>query len=105
MSREPWIEAVMPRPQDGSFASEVWQAAMSGIVKAFSLGASWLRSHAKGYREIVGCDLREISLCSIGVNGLTLAYASTPTAAKSVDGLWLPDTFASRATRRCASAG
>src|ERR1035441_2397670 len=25
-----WIEAIMPRPQDGSFAAEVWQAAKGG---------------------------------------------------------------------------
>jgi HK97 family phage prohead protease len=90
-----YIEAVMPRPTDGSFAGEVWQAAKAGIVKAFSLGASWIRSHAKGYQEIVGCDLKEISLCSIGVNGLTLADAITPTAAKSIGGVWVPD-FAAR---------
>ena len=91
-----YIEAVMPRPPDGSFASEIWHAAKSGIVKAFSLGASWIRSHAKGYQEIVGADLRECSLCSIGVNGLTLADAITPTAAKSIGGVWLPDNFSTR---------
>jgi HK97 family phage prohead protease len=95
-SRGLWIEAVMPRPRDGTFAAEVWQAAKAGIVKAFSLGAAWLRSHAKGYQEIIGCDLREISLCSIGVNGLTLADAITPTTAKCIDGLWLRDDFSSR---------
>lgn len=91
-----WIEAVMPRPPDGTFAAEVWNAAKAGIVKALSLGAVWLRSHAKGFQEIIGADLRDISLCSIGVNGLTLADAITPTAAKCVGGVWLPDDFSSR---------
>jgi hypothetical protein len=91
-----WIEAVMPRPPDGTFAADVWSAAKAGIVKALSMGAAWLRSHAKGYQEVVGCDLREISLCSIGVNGLTLADAITPTAAKCVNGIWLPDDFSGR---------
>ena len=93
-----WIEAVMPRPQDGSFAAEVWQAAKRGIVKAFSLGRAGCDLTRRAFRrssEVVGCDLREMSLRGIGVNGLTLADA-TPTAAKSVGGIWLPDTFSSR---------
>jgi HK97 family phage prohead protease len=85
-----WIEAFMPRPPDGSFAAEVYNAAKTGLVKAFSLGASWLRSHRKGYPEIIGADLREISLASCGVNGETLADSVTPTQVKCVGDAYVP---------------
>jgi len=91
-----WIEAAMPRPRDGSFAAEVWQAAKSGIVKAFSLGASWVRSHAKGYQEVMAVTSARSAYVSIGVNGLTLADAITPTTAKCINGVWLPDSFAAQ---------
>jgi HK97 family phage prohead protease len=77
-----WVEALMPKPAGDGFAAEVWDAARSGLLKAFSLGASWLRSTARGFVEIIGADLREISICSIGVNGETYADSVTPTQVK-----------------------
>jgi HK97 family phage prohead protease len=85
-----YIEAFMPRPPDGSFAAEVYNAAKSGLVKAFSLGAKWLRSHRKGYPEIVGADIYECSLASVGVNGQTLADSVTPTQVKCIGDAYVP---------------
>jgi HK97 family phage prohead protease len=81
-ARGVWIEAIMPKPAGGGFAAEVWESAKSGLLKAFSIGGRFLRSTAKGFTEIIGCDMAEISICSVGVNGETYADSVTPTHVK-----------------------
>src|SRR5437588_6838338 len=46
-----WIEAVMPRPQAGTFASEVWDATKSGILKALSVNGKWFRKDRGTHQE------------------------------------------------------
>jgi HK97 family phage prohead protease len=84
-----FIKAVMPRPEPGTFASEVWNAAKEGLMRALSLGATWTRKDRGSYREIIDADCREISLCPISVGFDTVASAIVPTEAKALGGEWL----------------
>lgn len=84
-----WIKAVMPRPEPETFASEVWNAARDGLLRAFSLGARWTRVPRGDHNEIVKADMREISLCPISVGFDTVASSVVPTEAKCLGSEWL----------------
>ncbi len=87
-----FIEAVMPRPRDGTFLAEVYEAAKLGLLKALSIGGSWKRSYAKGYPEIIGADLQEISLASLGINPeTTISDPLSVQGVKAVGDLWVPN--------------
>jgi hypothetical protein len=81
-----FIEALMPRPEPGSFASEVWTAAKNGVLRAFSASGRWFRKDRGDHHEIHDCDLVELSLCPLAVNGEAFATEIVPTAVKCLGG-------------------
>jgi hypothetical protein len=90
-----FITALMPRPEPGTFASEVWNAAKDGLLRAFSASGRWFRKDRGDHNEIVDCDLVELSLCPIGVNPETFATEIVPTAVKCLSngGYMLPGAY------------
>lgn len=76
------MEALMPRPEPGTFQSEVWNPAKDGLLRAFSASGKWYRRDRGDHQEIHDCDLVELSICPIGVNPETYATEIVPTAVK-----------------------
>ncbi|MFI4977727.1 MAG: HK97 family phage prohead protease [Solirubrobacterales bacterium] len=86
-----WIEAIMPRPRDGSFGAEVWEAVKNGVLRAMSVGGAFFRNSKGSHNEVHGMRLDEISICPIAVSGSAFATAVTPTHVKCLaDGGYVP---------------
>ena len=71
-----WVEARLPRP-DGGLPRHYWNMVKAGVMRALSIGGVFTRDALK---RIVSCDLREISVASVGVNAGTLLSAQTAKA-------------------------
>lgn len=79
-----WVECLMPKPAPGGLASEIWDAAKNGILRAFSVGGKWFKQDKGSHNAIMDADLIEISLCNVGVNPDTFATAIAPTEVKCI---------------------
>jgi HK97 family phage prohead protease len=78
-----FVEALMPRPEPGTFSAEVWDAAKNGVLKALSGAGKWIRRDRGDHNEIVNCaELVEISLCPVAVNGQAFATSVEPSEVK-----------------------
>jgi HK97 family phage prohead protease len=90
-----FVEALLPRPEAGTLAAEIYDAAKKGILRAFSLGGKWARRDAGTHQEIVSADVVEISLCGVGQNPDTYATQVTPTEVKCLSngGYMLPGEY------------
>jgi hypothetical protein len=78
-----FIEALIPRPEPGTFSAEVWDAAKNGVLKALSGAGKWIRRDRGDHNEIVSCaELVEISLCPVAVNGQAFATSVEPSEVK-----------------------
>lgn len=84
-----WVKAVMPRPQPGTFAAEVFNAVKEGLLRALSLGAKWTRIPRGGHNEVVKADIQEVSLAPVSVGLDTLLQSVHPTEAKALCGEWM----------------
>jgi HK97 family phage prohead protease len=90
-ARGVYIEALLPRPAENTFAWEVYNSVKTGAVRALSLGAKFFRVPRAGYAEINDARIDEISLCSQSVGFDTLTDSVVPTEVKALgDGLWVP---------------
>jgi phage head maturation protease len=86
-----WIEAIMPRPRDGTFLAEVWESVKLGVCRAMSVGGAFFRRSKGSHNEVHGMRLDEISICPVAVSGSAFATAVTPTHVKCLaDGGFVP---------------
>jgi hypothetical protein len=78
-----FIEAVIPRAKDGTFAAEIWQSVKSGLMRALSLGAAFSRRDRGTYKEIFNVPvINEISICPVAIEGNSFAHSIRPTEVK-----------------------
>ncbi len=61
-----FVEAELPRPEPGTEAANIWRLVKAGVIRAFSVGGVFHRKVIGGINTIVDCDLREVSVASIG---------------------------------------
>lgn len=86
-----WIEAIMPRPAEGTFLYEIYDAAKNNVLRGLSLGGKWLKQDKGTHNEILAAEILECSLCSLGVNPDTYAVAAIPTEVKCLSsGTYMP---------------
>jgi HK97 family phage prohead protease len=62
------VTAELPRPEPGTEAANIWNLVKRGIIRAFSVGGHPTRTVINGVKTIVDWDIREISICPVGVN-------------------------------------
>jgi hypothetical protein len=85
-----WIEAIMPRPKDGTLAADIWEAARNGLLRALSLGGRFYRKDRGSHQEIHDMTLNEISLCTVAIEGNSFATSVKPQHVKCVAGGYVP---------------
>ena len=91
-----FIEAVIPRARDGTFAAEIWESVKSGLLRALSLGAVFSRRDRGTHNEIYDVPVvNEISLCPVAIEGSSFTTSVTPTEVKCMaDGAYVPKALA-----------
>lgn len=66
-----FVEAQIPRPPRSTEAYRIYDLVKRGIVRAFSVGGKAKRVVVGGVKKITEWDLREVSICPLGVNATT----------------------------------
>lgn len=86
------VTVALPRPERGTEEYRIWDLARRGMLRAFSVGGKGLaRKVVNGVRTILDWDLREISLCPVGVNPNALAPMSAQAGKCFQDATVSPD--------------
>jgi HK97 family phage prohead protease len=87
----------LPRPEVGTKAFEVYQAAKAGLAKGFSVGAKFARKIIGGKVHVFCERLLEVSLTPIPVGQFAVADdVKSRRDVKAFDGEWLPVREAAR---------
>jgi HK97 family phage prohead protease len=87
---------LLPKPEIGTKAMEVYSAVRAGLLKSFSVGGLWRRINVGGKVHLICERLVEVSLAGTPTNQFAVADGvASVRDVKSLGGVWVPaDQFA-----------